>query len=181
MRIHQIQISQHEFHHIENFTMTRCFDYSCILICGIFKLDRGDKMHHSKTYDYYVNQHSCFLLQYHLVLVTRYRKPVITGELEDALRSYTQQYFKKQGLVILELNAMPDHIHILFEAPPQLTLAGFVNAFKSASSRCMRSVFSEQLKTYYWKPYFWSMSYFIATVSERSTAAVKEYIKHQKD
>lgn len=138
-------------------------------------------MRHSRTFDYYVNQHSCFLLQYHLVLVTKYRKPVITGHLEVALQEYVQQYFKKQGLVILELNTMPDHIHILFEAPPQLTLANFVNAFKSASSRRMRAQFSEHLKPYYWKPYFWSMSYFIATVSERSTKAVKQYIKHQKE
>ena len=76
---------------------------------------------------------------------------------------------------------MPDHIHILFDAKPNLNLAEFVNAFKSASSRNIRKQFSEELKPYYWKPYFWSLSYFIGTVSDRTSTAVKKYIKNQKN
>ena len=75
---------------------------------------------------------------------------------------------------------MPDHIHILFDAK-NLNLAEFVNAFKSASSRNIKKQFSEELKPYYWKPYFWSLSYFIGTVSDRISTAVKEYIKNQKN
>ncbi len=130
---------------------------------------------------YYVNQHSCFLLQYHLVLLTKYRHPVITGDLEAWLKEYIQQYFKKQGLIIQAMECMPDHIHILFDAPPNMNLANFVNAFKSASSRLVRKQFSEQLAPYYWKPYFWSMSYFLGTVSDRTKQAVASYIAHQKD
>lgn len=130
---------------------------------------------------YYVNQHSCFLLQYHLVLVTKYRHPVITGDLEAWLKEYIQQYFKKQGLIIQTMECIPDHIHILFDAPPNMNLANFVNAFKSASSRLVRKQFSEQLAPYYWKPYFWSMSYFLGTVSDRTKQAVASYIAHQKD
>ena len=130
---------------------------------------------------YYVNQHSCFLLQYHLVLLTKYRHPVITGDLEAWLKEYIQQYFKKQGLIIQAMECMPDHIHILFDAPPNMNLSNFVNAFKSASSRLVRKQFSEQLAPYYWKPYFWSMSYFLGTVSDRTKQAVASYIAHQKD
>ena len=134
-----------------------------------------------KNTEYYTNRHSCFLLQYHLVLVTKYRHPVITGDLEQYLLSYTKDYFHERGMVIQAIETMPDHIHILFDAPPQINLADFVNAFKSASSRKIRQCFSEQLKPYYWKPYFWSLSYFIGTVSEKTTAVVKHYIQHQKD
>ena len=129
---------------------------------------------------YYCNKHSCFLLQYHLVLVTKYRHPVIKGELEEFLYSYTRDYFKKQGCVLQELNGEEDHIHILFDAPPQINLANFVNAFKSASSRVVRSKFRDELASFYWQPYFWSLSYFIACVSEHSTEAVKQYIRGQK-
>lgn len=131
--------------------------------------------------NYYVNRHSCFLLQYHLVLVTKYRNPVIVGELENALTKYTKTYFEEHACVILEINTCKDHIHILFEAQPQLCIANFVNTFKSASSRRMRNEFSEFLKTFYWEPHFWSLSYFVATVSERSTKVVQEYIKQQKN
>jgi putative transposase len=116
-----------------------------------------------------------------LALVTKFRHPVITDDLEQYLLSYTKEYFKDRGMVIQALETMPDHMHILFDAPPQINLADFVNAYKSASSRKVRQHFSEQLKPYYWKPYFWSLSYFIGSVSEKTTAVVKHYIQHQKD
>ena len=134
-----------------------------------------------KGADYYTNKHSCFLLQYHLVLVTKYRHPVIKDELEQYLLSYTKDYFIERGMVIQAIEAMPDHMHILFDAPPQINLADFINAFKSASSRKVRQQFAEQLEPFYWKPYFWSLSYFIGSVSEKTTSAVKHYIQHQKD
>jgi putative transposase len=113
--------------------------------------------------------------------VTKYRHPVITGDLERYLLFYTKEYFKERGMVIQEIESMPDHMHILFDAPPQINLADFINAFKSASSRKVRQNYPEQLKHYYWKPYFWSLSYFIGSVSEKTTSAVKHYIQHQKD
>lgn len=129
---------------------------------------------------YYKNQHSCFLLQYHLVLVTKYRHPVLQGEIEEYLVQYTRDYFKKQDLNILELNCSEDHIHILFEAVPQMNLSNFVNAYKTASSRMVRKNFGNELKQYYWKPYFWSLSYFVGSVSENILEAVKKYIQNQE-
>ena len=129
---------------------------------------------------YYKNQHSCFLLQYHLVLVTKYRHPVLQGEIEEYLIQYTRDYFKKQDLNILELNCSEDHIHILFEAVPQMNLSNFVNAYKTASSRMVRKNFGNELKQYYWKPYFWSLSYFIGSVSENTLETVKKYIQNQE-
>ena len=133
-----------------------------------------------KADGYYVNRHSCYLLQYHLVLVTKYRKPVITGNLENALKGYTLQYFKDRGIPVHAMETMPDHIHILFDAPPQMNLAEFINAFKSASSRQMRKRHGDQVSKYYWEPYFWSLSYFIGTVSNRTKQAVEAYIRNQK-
>ena len=129
---------------------------------------------------YYVNRHSCFLLQYHLVLVTKYRRPVITGAIEDSLKAYTEKYFKDRDCVIQAFECMPDHIHILFDAPPQINLAEFINAYKSASSRRMRSDHPDEVSRYYQEPYFWSLSYFIGSVSDRTAAAVKNYINNQK-
>ncbi|MBQ9328652.1 MAG: IS200/IS605 family transposase [Solobacterium sp.] len=69
-------------------------------------------------------------------------------------------------MTIRAIETMPDHMHIL-DAPPQINLADFINAFKSASSRKIRQQFAEQLKPYYWKPYFWSLSYFVGSVSKK--------------
>ena len=92
---------------------------------------------------------------------------------------YKEKSFKDRDLNVLELNTDKDYIHILFEAYPNLNLSSFVNAFKSSSSRHMRQEFKKELASYYWKPYFWSRSYFICTVSEKSLQYVQEYIQKQ--
>lgn len=136
-------------------------------------------MRKSKDKLYYVSNHSCFLLQYHLVMVTKYRHPVISGNLKKHLHNIIDDYFKLQGYPLLEMNSDKDHIHILFEAPPSICLSVFTNNLKTVTSRLIRKEFKDELKTYYWKPYFWSQSYFICTVSERSLSAVQHYIQHQ--
>lgn len=123
--------------------------------------------------EHYTNQHSKFLLQYHLVLVTKYRHKIIIDDLKDLLIEYTKQFFIDRNLNILELNTDKDHIHILFESYPTLNLSTFINSYKSASSRKMRTM----LCRFYWKPYFWSRSYFICTVSEKSLQYVQQYIQ----
>ena len=132
-----------------------------------------------KNEEYYSNQHTKFLLQYHLIFITKYRHPVITGKLKSRLLEYTNEYFNDRDLNILEINTDNDHIHILFESYPNFNISKFVNAFKSASSRHMRQEFKTELSSYYWKSYFWSRSYFVCTVSEKSTQYVKEYIENQ--
>ena len=76
---------------------------------------------------YYTNRHSCFLLQYHMVLVTKYRKPVLDGKVKDLVYTTIQDIFKEKGLVILEINGDRDHVHILFEADPYTTPGELVN------------------------------------------------------
>ena len=67
---------------------------------------------------YYTNRHSCFLLQYHMVLVTKYRHPVIEGEIKTTLYQKIESIFAERNLNILEMNGESDHVHILFEADP---------------------------------------------------------------
>ena len=72
-----------------------------------------------------------------------------------------------------------DHVHILFEAPPQVQLSKLINNYKTVTSRLIRRDFADFLAKYYWKPYFWSDSYFIATVSDRTHEAVQYYVQGQ--
>ena len=135
----------------------------------------------ASKHGYYRGRHSCFLLQYHLVLTTKYRHPVLTGPVEEFLRTYTTTYFKDHFAPIIKMEIMPEHIHILFETDPTTRLDTFINAFKAASSRLIRSRYPEELSKWYWEPLFWARTYFIASVSEQSTAIVKRYIEMQKE
>lgn len=130
--------------------------------------------------EYRKNRHSCYMLEYHLVVVTKYRHPVIAGELKERLLGITGQILNDQWKCrITAVNTDMDHIHILFEAPPQVQLSKLVNNFKTVTSRLLRKEFAEELKSYYWKPYFWSDSYFVCTVSDRSHDMVTRYIEEQ--
>lgn len=133
-----------------------------------------------KDQPYYTNRHSCFLLQYHMVLVTKYRKPVLQGEVRELVYQTIRDIFSEKGLNILEMNGGSDHVHILFEADPYTTPGELVNVVKTKTSRFARKKFGDtELRKYYWKPLFWSSSYFVATVSENSLKAVQSYIQNQ--
>ena len=126
---------------------------------------------------YYKNRHSCYLLQYHLVVVTKYRHPVLVGDLRTRLFEITKEIFDTWNCTILEMNTDKDHIHIMFESPPQVPLSKLVNNFKTVSARRLRKEFSDFLAPYYWKSYFWNNSYFVCTVSDKSTSVISEYIR----
>lgn len=133
-----------------------------------------------KNNQYYVNRHSCFLLQYHLVLVTKHRKKVFNKDIEEYLSSFVNSMMKKNDCNLMEINYDEDHVHILFEAPVTLSLPNFINGLKSTSSRMIRRRFSEYLKQFFEKSVFWSRSYFICTVSENTTQVAQEYIISQR-
>ena len=94
---------------------------------------------------YYTNRHSCFLLQYHIVLVTKYRRPVLTGAVKELVYQVIQDIFDEKDLVILEMNGESDHIHILFEADPFTAPGTLVNVIKTKTSRYARTQYGDTI------------------------------------
>lgn len=133
------------------------------------------------AYDkYHKNRHAVYLLQYHLVVVTKYRHPVIDGDIKDRLISLSHEIIEEHWKgEILEINTDHDHIHILFEISPQTQLSKLINNYKTVTSRLIRKEFSEELRPYYEKPYFWSDTYFISSVSDTSRKTIEQYIQAQ--
>lgn len=129
---------------------------------------------------YYTNRHAVYLLQYHLVVVTKYRHKVINNDLKDRLIEISYSIIESDWKSkIISINTDEDHIHILFETSPQTQLSKLINNYKTVTSRLIRKKFSKQLEQYYWKPYFWSDTYFISSVSDTSEAMIKTYIEKQ--
>lgn len=129
--------------------------------------------------EYKRNRHSCYSLKYHLVVVTKYRHKCINSDVLNTLISITEDIFSKWDCSILEINGEMDHLHILFEAPPQTQLSKLINNFKTVSSRLLRKQYSEHLSKYYWKPYFWSNSYLILSTGGATIDIIKHYIENQ--
>ena len=128
---------------------------------------------------YYTNRHSCFLLQYHMVLVTKYRKPVLQGKVKESVYNIIKDLCDERGYRILEINGEPDHVHLLFETGPDMSPMEFANVVKTKTARFTRRDYPKEVGKYYWKPYFWTDSYFVTTVGTNSRAVVQDYIKNQ--
>ena len=130
--------------------------------------------------NYYTNRHSCFWLQYHIVLVTKQRQPVLTGFVKELVDQVIRDIFAEKELVILEMNGTADYIHILFEADPFTAPGPLVNVIKTKTSRYVRKQYGDTfLKEYDGKSPFWSDSYFTTIGNENSRQLVQEYIKNQ--
>lgn len=78
-----------------------------------------------------------------------------------------------------KLSKLTYPIKTIYSKEARVQLSKLANNYKTVTSRLIRKNFSEQLKQYYWKPYFWSDSYFVCSVSDRTESAVKSYIDSQ--
>lgn len=94
---------------------------------------------------------------------------------------YTNSYVKlwKENIVIREMNGETDHVHVLFDYAPDIKLTTLVNKIKSRTSRLARRDYSVEVGKYYWKPLFWTNSYFLGSVGVNTAEIVEEYIKKQ--
>ena len=124
------------------------------------------------------NNHSVFRLTYHLILVVKYRRVVITEKIAERVFEIGEYIGNKYHITFLESNYEGDHVHILFKAHPNTAISKYLNAFKSASSRLVKKEFP-QVKKKLWKEYFWSPSYCLITTGGAPLEVIKEYIQTQ--
>ena len=122
--------------------------------------------------------HAVFSLTYHLVLVVKYRRKVLTETVSNRLREIFEYIGKAHGVTIKEWNHDRDHIHVLLSAMPKTCMSKFVNAYKAASSRLIKKDFP-QVSSVLYKEYFWSRSFYLATVGGTTLETVKRYIENQ--
>lgn len=124
------------------------------------------------------NNHSVFLLCYHLVLVTKYRRQVIDNEISDYAKTTFERISESYHITLVEWHHDKDHIHIMFKAQPKTELTKFINAYKSASSRLIKRDFP-RIKQSLWKEMFWSKSFCLLTTGGAPIDVIKKYIQNQ--
>lgn len=124
------------------------------------------------------NNHSVFLMYYHLVLVVKYRREVIDKDISARLREIFEYIAPNYNIIVIEWNDDKDHIHILFKGQPNTELSKFINAYKSASSRLIKKEYPK-IKKQLWKEYFWSRSFCLLTTGGVTIDVIKKYIESQ--
>lgn len=125
--------------------------------------------------------HCTFRLQYHFVLVTKYRRGCITAAMLDRLEEIARATTDKWGGSVVELSGESDHVHMLLDLTPRIAPSSFVNNLKTVTSRLIRKEYANHLANYYWgKPVFWSRSYALLSVGGAPLSVLKQYIEQQQ-
>ena len=121
--------------------------------------------------------HSKWNCKYHIVFAPKYRRMAMYGRYKIAIGKILRRLCEWKGVNILEAEVCPDHIHMLVEIPPKLSVSSFMGYLKGKSATMIFEQFGE-LKYKYRNREFWCKGYYVDTVG-KNTARIAEYIKHQ--
>jgi putative transposase len=126
---------------------------------------------------YKSNRNVVYSCKYHVVFCPKYRRSVLINGVDERLKELIQETRNRLSVELLEMEIMPDHVHLLIEVDPQYGIHKAVKQIKGYSSRVLREEFP-WLKTRI--PSLWTNSYFVSTVGGAPIEAVKKYIENQK-
>ena len=122
-----------------------------------------------------------YAIQYHIVWCVKYRRKVLTSDIEKTLIQYLNKIADDNGFTIEEINTDLDHIHLLISCTPQHYVPDLIKALKGVSARLLMKKYGNDLKDKLWGGHLWNPSYFIATVSENTEEQIRVYIQRQKE
>ena len=123
--------------------------------------------------------HCSYSINYHLVVVTKYRKKCISPDMLSRLGEICADLLEKWEGRLLEFNGEADHLHLLVTVPPKVAPSALVNNLKTVTARLIRKEFKDHLSGFYWKPVFWSRNYCLITCGGAPLAVIKQYIEQQ--
>jgi putative transposase len=126
---------------------------------------------------YRSNLNVVFSCKYHVIWCPKYRRSVLVDGVEEALKVLIANMCDQKRAQLLELEVMPDHVHLLVDVDPQFGIHRLVKAIKGATSRELRSRFPVLKRKL---PTLWTNSDFVSTVGGAPLAVVKRYIEQQK-
>ncbi len=127
---------------------------------------------------YWTGAHTTHKLRYPLVLVPKYRKRVLRGDVAARLEMLLRQACDINGWEAEELAIQPDHAHLLLQAQPRFSVAQIMRTLKGGTSRVLRAEFPG-LEEHLWGDSFWADGYFGATVGVVEGSVVTAYIQNQ--
>jgi len=126
---------------------------------------------------YNSSSHLVFSCQYHVIFCPKYRRKVLVDKVETRLKELFSDISQEYDFRIIEMEVMPDHVHLLIECNPRFGIMNCITKLKGITSRKLRAEFPK-LKSRI--PTLWTRSSFISTVGTVSLDTVKKYIENQK-
>jgi putative transposase len=127
--------------------------------------------------EYRSSRNVVYSCKYHVVWCPKYRRKVLNPPIDGRLKQVLRDALAEAGSDLIEMDVMPDHVHLLVGCDPQFGIHRLVKALKARSSRLLRSEFP-QLRSRL--PSLWTHSYFVSTVGGAPLAVMRQYIEDQK-
>jgi len=128
--------------------------------------------------NYRKSSHCTYDIKYHIVWITKYRKPVLTGQIAERTRDLIRGTCHQNDAEILAGHVSKDHVHLLVSAPPHLSASKLVQYIKGYSSRKLQMEYKE-LNKQFWGRHLWGRGYFVASSGNITDEVIAEYIKNQ--
>ena len=126
---------------------------------------------------YRKTSHTTFDCTYHIVWITKYRYPVLVGDISMRVRDLIRRICTEEHAEIIRGTVSKDHVHIYVSIPPYLSISKLVQYLKGKTSRHIQQEFPE-LKKRYWGKHLWAVGYFVRTTGNVTDEMIKEYIEH---
>lgn len=126
---------------------------------------------------YKSNRNVVYSCKYHVVWCPKYRRKVLVNGVDNRLKELITQICQEIQVEIIEMEIMPDHVHLLIEVDPQFGIHKTIKLIKGRTSRILRTEFP-YLKTKL--PTLWTNSYFVSTVGGAPLSVIKQYVENQK-
>ena len=122
--------------------------------------------------------HTKWVCKYHIVFTPKYRRKIIYYELRADIQKIIKDLCKWKGVEIIEGHMMPDHIHLLVEIPPKMSVSQFMGYLKGKSAFMIFDKHAN-LKHKFGNRHFLSEGYYVSTVG-LNTATIQKYIREQE-
>ena len=125
-------------------------------------------------------RHCVFKMHAHLVFVTKYRRNVFTKEVLDDLKIFFEKVCLDFESELVEMDGEDDHVHLLVNYPPKVSVSALVNSLKGVSSRMIRKKNYPSIKKKLWGGALWSPSYFAGSCGGAPIEIIRQYIEQQQ-
>jgi putative transposase len=127
---------------------------------------------------YRKSSHTTYDIKYHLVWITKYRKPVLTGEIAKRCRELIREICLSKEIEILKGHISKEHVHIFVSVPPHISVSSLMQSIKGKSSRKLMMEYKALSRTF-WGRHIWARGYFVASSGNVTDEVIMQYIELQ--
>jgi putative transposase len=129
--------------------------------------------------EYRHGAHTVYEIHLHIVWITKYRRPMLTGEVGLRVRDLIREICGQHDVLIIKGHVAKDHLHLFISIPPQVTISRLVQALKGKTAYKLFQEFPH-LRKKFWGQHLWARGYFCCSSGNVTDEIIKQYIEDQR-